>query len=167
MFLLSIMECGVVAQLSIKFLLWYISLLSIIPLWCSGITSGCNIQLTGWSPVQLWAKGLLFGKFTIGEWLFWAGGFSRVAGSGEVTPTAKSCFAMGIRGWARLLSSNGDKPRKWGEKEQVLATWDANLLAIGSLYDQARGQNAGFACFYVDFAARITSHQNRSREVLD
>ena len=39
-------------------------------------------------------------------------------------------------------------------------------MVIDSLYDQARGQDVAFACFPVNFVARRTRYDNRSREVL-
>jgi len=64
------------------------------------------------------------------------------------------CFAMGIRGWGRLISGNGDEHRGMKGRGQMLTSCDVSSLVIDSLCDQARGQNVAVACFYFDFAAK-------------
>ena len=149
------------AQPSIKFLHYFSTL--IIPLWCSGITSGCNTQLTGWSPVQLWAKGLFFLE-NVGEWVLQMEGFSRSVESRGSQCGSPVLFCDGDPGCARLLLGSKDKLREWREIGQVLTSRDAILLAIGSLCNRARGQNVLVARLYLDFAARRTSARRRLNE---
>ena len=52
------------------------------------------------------------------------------------------------------MLGNKDEPQEMEEKWQVLTSDDVSSLVIDNLCDQARGQNAAFACFYFDFAAQ-------------
>ena len=64
------------------------------------------------------------------------------------------CFAMEIRGSARLILGNKDEANGIEEKGQVLTSRAASSLVIDNLCDQARGQNTTVACFYFDFAVQ-------------
>ena len=64
------------------------------------------------------------------------------------------CFAMEIRGSAKLILGSKDEPRWMEERWQVLTSCDVSSLVIDSLCDQARGQDVAVACFYFDFAAQ-------------
>ena len=73
---------------------------------------------------------------------------------GEVNPITQCCFAMGTRGWERLILGNKGEPGGRKEGGQVLTSRDISSLVIDSLCDQARGKNVAVACFYFDFAAQ-------------
>ena len=72
----------------------------------------------------------------------------------EVKVVRRSCFVMGLREWARHLSSREVTfwEREGGEIR--LTSCDASSLVVDRLCDQVRGQNTAVTCFYFDFATR-------------
>jgi len=72
----------------------------------------------------------------------------------EMNPVTLFCFAMGIRGSAKLILGNKDEPQEIEEQGQALTSLNDSSLVVDNLGDQAGARSATVACFYFDFAVR-------------